>query len=175
MILRISMIQLISTLISIIFIVLTFWYDYAAWIYILIAGIFIYVSIFFMKVENRNLHFKDPNELSFEAQILMKKFWHFYNMPLGSLDYSGTCSTFQFVAIIVAGINAYHDIYWPIGLAVVAWFSFAYAAYFYNPLIVISKTEQRYVHEEIVLFLQEKRGAQKKFGSDYKSSDDTYS
>jgi hypothetical protein len=169
------MIQFISTLISIIFIVLTFWYDYLAWIYILTAGLFIYVSIFFMKVENRNLHFKEPCELSREAQILMKKFWHFYNMPFGSLDYSRTCSTFQFVAIIVSGVNAYHDIYWPIGLAIISWFSFSYAAYFYNPSIVISNTEQRYVHDEIVLFLEEKRGAQKTYGSDSKSNDDTYS
>jgi hypothetical protein len=169
------MLQIISIFISIIFIAATFWHDYLAWVYIIIAGIFFHISIFFMKVENKNLHFKEPDALSLEAQILMKKFWHFYNMPSGSLDYSSTCSTFQFVAIIVAGINAYHDIYWPIGLAIVAWFSFAYAAYFYNPLIIISKTEQRYVHEEIVLFLEEKRGAQKNYGSDSKSNDDTHS
>ena len=144
------MISILAPPLSLLLIVLTFWFDYVGWICLVILSLFMQVNVLIFKSKSKNITIRNSHELSVDAVELASKFSHIYTHPFASRTYAGICGLNQFTGVVIACINAYHGIYWTIGLAVVNWYSLAYAAYFFNPLIWFEKSNQLHIHEEIV-------------------------
>ena len=144
------MITILTIPLILILIIFSLWYDYFVWISLAILSIFMHINVLSMKTINKNLNIKNIHDLSADAAEMANEYGHFYTHPFASKDYAGICALNQFTGILIACINAYHGIYWTIFFAVINWYSLAYAAHFFNPLIRFEQSNKLHVHQEIL-------------------------
>lgn len=130
--------------------ILTYWYANTFWIYMLIFNVIMYIWVFAYKRKNENLILNEHDGLSDEAIAMMKKFTHIYAYPFATRDVASLCTINRYFGAVFGLFAIYKGDYWKLGYAVVNWFTLAYAAYFFNPTLWFSRSNQLHIHDEIV-------------------------
>lgn len=150
------MFQIISTIVMIVAIILTFFVrPILSWVPVAILDIFIIVQ--FLLVRQR-FRFDHVSTLSPEANHLLRKFGHYFAMPFGSKDFSGSAATSQFGGIIIAIICSFKGFWWAIAFAIGNWIVMGFVASSLSPASLLAKrTDLQVAHDEVVEFINSQR------------------
>lgn len=148
--------QIISTIVLLVAVILSF-ITKPAWSWGAVTVLDVFIIIQFLLVKQR-FQFEDITELSSEANFLLKKFGHYFAMPFGSKDFSGSAATSQFGGIIIAAIFAFRGFWFGIVFAVINWVVMGYVASSLSPLSLLARRpDLRSAHDEVVEFINSQR------------------
>lgn len=148
------MITIIAIPITLIAILSSIWFDYSGWFFLLLLSIIAQISIVVLKSENSQFDINESDYLTIEASEMLKKHRHIFIYPMTCKQLAGVLGLNQFVGILFVILNIYNEIYWTLLLAIINWYSLAYAAYFFNPLIWFANSNQLHTYDEIVDYIQ---------------------
>jgi hypothetical protein len=143
-------IQLLTMLIMLGAIIWAFFSPLWAW-----APLFVMAGLAFamrLSQEKRDLVYVD--ELSPQANVMLRKYWHFYAMPFAGSDFSASTSTIQGAAVIVGIIGAFKGFWWGLLGAAALWLLLSHLAMWFNPSNFIRGTDLEAPHNEIISWLQ---------------------
>lgn len=133
-------------------IVTAFYSTMWSWILIATSIAILLLSLMVIKMAK----WKDIPELSKEANVMFKKYGHFYTMPDAARLHSSSASAVQFVGVIVAIINTFRSFWWGIPAAIVLWFIMALIASAFNPTHYIRGSIEQLAHQEVLEYIQKK-------------------
>ncbi len=145
------MVQILTILFSLVVIAVAFFSPLWGWILIAIPILLLLMTLWALKKGKP----KYVPELSPEANTMLQRFWHFYNMPFASRDYSATASTLMFVGAALTIVGLFRQFWWGIALGLVNWFGMAHVARGFNPSNLLTENGRK-VHAEIMAWINRK-------------------
>jgi hypothetical protein len=150
------MIQIVTTFIAIISLILSFIIHPAwAWIPIILADLVISINLWVAKQKYR---FKYLPDLSPEANDLLQRYGPYFAMPFASKDFSASAATCQFAGIIIASIGLFRGFWLAIALAVANWFLMGLVAVSLSPVSLLARsTALQIAHDEVVEYIHSNR------------------
>ena len=107
----------------------------------------------FILLSVKNRKYSKVEELSDEANLLFRKYGHYYMRPFSGSDCSASCSLLSLAAITAVIISCFRGDWWSIAVAIPIYASAAYAAREFNPTKFLSPIEQIY-HDEIISWIE---------------------
>ncbi len=140
------MVQILTTLFSLVVIAVAFFSPLWGWILIAIPIFLLLVTLWGLKKGKPRY----VPELSPEANRMLVKFWYYYNMPMASRDYSSTASTLMFVGAALTIVGLFRQFWWGIALGLVNWLGMGFVASAFNPSNFLLDENERRVHAEIM-------------------------
>ena len=151
-----TMIQMVTILISVVSLVISFIFHPAwAWIPILLVDCVIYIQLWAAKQKYR---FKYIPGLSPEANELLQRYGHYFAMPFASKDFSASAATSQFAGVLIAIIGVFKSFWWSIVLGAGNWFIMGYIAVSLSPVALLkSQPTLQIAHDEVVDFINSQR------------------
>lgn len=146
------MIQIVTIFIAVVSLILSFIvYPLWAWIPIVLVDIVICIQMLAVKQKYR---FNYIPGLSPEANDLLRRYGHYFAMPLASKDFSASSATIQFSGIAIAIIGLFRGFWWAIALAAGNWFLMGFVAVSLSPLSLLAKSPAlQIVHDEVVEYI----------------------
>lgn len=146
------MLQLLTIVILIVLVILQFvFYPGIAWIILAALDIFIGVQFFLAKSKNR---FKHISALSSEANALLKRYGHYFSMPLASKDFSASAAACQIGGVVLALIGIFKAFWWGLLFAACNYFIMYSVAVALSPISLLAKNPiLQIAHDEIVDFI----------------------
>lgn len=144
------MINLIVLLISFIALVASFFSIEVGWIIISIPNLYLLLTLLMLKQKKWDY----VSELSENANIMLKKFGHFYAMPFAGRDYSSSASVLMYAGAIISLVGIFYDFWWGIGIGVLNWFIMGFVSRAFNPTLFLVDYEEEIAHNEIITFLE---------------------
>jgi len=147
------MIQIVTIIFSLISILVSFFSPLWGWIILALPFLFLIITLLILKQKKWSY----VPELSPKANEMIGKFGHFYNMPFAGRDFSASVSTLMFAGIILAIIGLFHKFWWGIAIGAVNYFGMAFVSRAFNPSLFLVDDEERFAHEEIISFIQQKQ------------------
>jgi hypothetical protein len=147
------MIQIVIIIFSLVSIVVSFFSPLWGWIILALPFLFSIITLLSLKQKKWSY----VPELSPKANEMIRKFGHFYNMPFAGRDFSASASTLMLAGVILAVTGLFHKFWWGIAIGAVNYFVMAFVSRAFNPSIFLVDDEERFAHEEIISFIQQKQ------------------
>lgn len=157
------MYKLITIILVIVAVVVTFTSPVAGWILYVIPTLFLWLTI---SVARKTWKWPEITELSARANAMIKKYGHFYNYPYASRSASAAASALTLAAIPMAIINLFQGFWWGALFAIVGYILTSRVAWQFNPTQFINDSAKKGVtdamvdkeaHEEVIDYIMKKR------------------
>jgi len=148
-------IQLLSIVAALIAVVISFFSPTWAWVPIAVPDVLLYA--FFLSAKARRLG--PVPDLSHAANEMIRKFGHFYAMPMASRDFSGASSTLALAGVLVGVIGAFKGFWWGLGIAMVNYLAVGWLGRQFNPGNFLADERERQAHQEVINYLLNRQSA----------------
>jgi len=150
------MTQLITIILGIVLILISFVKPIWGWIGVALINLYFIYQLWVVKQMGKNL--RHISELSPDANYFLKKYCHYFAFPFASRDYTASSATMQFVGTIIAIISLIKKFYWGIVFGILNWLIMGHIACSFSPVALLKKHPQlQDVHDEILNYFAEKR------------------
>ena len=127
-----------------------------AWITIFVFAIYLLITLWSVR---RSYRYKYLKELSYEANDLLEKYWHYFAAPFGCRDYSASAATSQFGGVAVAIACMIQGFWLAVAFAIINWFIMGYVAISFSPIAIVRKDQKLQIaYNEIVDFFANQIG-----------------
>lgn len=147
------MIQIVTIIFSTISILVSFFSPLWGWIILALPSGFLLLTLLGLKQKK----WAYVPDLSPKANEMLRKFGHFYNMPFAGRGFSASASTIMFAGAILAIIGLFRGFWWGIAIGLANWFIVGFVSRAFNPTLFLVDDEERFAHEEIISFIQQKQ------------------
>ena len=147
------MFQLITIILSLISIIIGYFYLFWGWIILAIPFIFLVL----MLLVGKGQKFNYIQELSLKANEMLNKYYSFYNTPFASRDLSSSASTVVLSGIILVIIGLFNGFWWGIAIGLGNYIVMVYVSTEFNPTSIPMDYDEESAHNEITIYLSNKQ------------------